>query len=190
MEHHFIAVRTKGDAAVTAEKAQAEAELDTYFKTLVHPADFHITLLFLGGWDMEKTKQLWKALQNAEAAGGKVKMEGYGWFGSRERPGVCYLDVKEEGPLPALYQCITEEAAKLGFPLPKRPFKPHVTLAKKWAGGNQQLVLPEYVPASEQVVKEIDLLRVHPGKKPSYETLDILELKEAEGKEGNRWHNS
>lgn len=93
----------------------------------------HLTLAFLGELD---DAQLASAIEAAQVAAHSVHPFKYrltkpGIFGSPRQPRVLWVGIEEEsGALQRLYRSVTHELKARGFETEKRPFSPHLTLAR------------------------------------------------------------
>ncbi len=105
----------------------------------VNPNGIHLTLAFLGELNDE---QLIEAIHAAEAAAQKAtpfkyRLKGLGIFGSVRHPRVIWMGVEDlpsgkvqGSPLQHVHRVLTKELELRGFELEKRPFSPHLTLAR------------------------------------------------------------
>jgi RNA 2',3'-cyclic 3'-phosphodiesterase len=131
------------------------------------PESWHITLQFLGSTSETKYGCVTKRLREVRAMGVPVKLEDLGFF---ERSGVFFADVGLTPELVALQQLVVTADAKCGFEAEKRPYHPHITLARAKGAGQghglgqlkgkvkQKLVFTEFV-AGEFVLYESMLER-------------------------------
>lgn len=108
------------------------------FARWAHPADWHITLHFIGETDADRVPAVIRALDEA-AAGARpfeVRLRGLGTFGPPARPSVLHVlpDGRHE-PLRALHAALGAALAReIGFMPDRRPYRPHLTLARRYAG--------------------------------------------------------
>jgi RNA 2',3'-cyclic 3'-phosphodiesterase len=99
----------------------------------VNPAGIHLTLAFLGELDDE---QLAQATAATEAAAQQAQPFSYrltrpGFFGSPRSPRVIWMGIEElSGKLNQLHRLLNHELEQRGFEVDKRPFSPHLTLAR------------------------------------------------------------
>lgn len=99
----------------------------------VDPAGIHLTLAFLGELDDE---QLARAIEASEAAARDAQPFSYrlthpGVFGSPRSPRVIWMGIEEpSGKLTQLQRTLNRELEQRGFEIDKRPFSPHLTLAR------------------------------------------------------------
>jgi len=116
------------------------------FSRWTHPADLHVTLLFLGETPVERLEEVRRIVRETAASAAPIALElaepgTFGppsaprvlWCGVAERPGGGTGDGPAQGALSALYADLCSRAAAAGFRTDPRPFRPHVTLAR---GGN------------------------------------------------------
>ncbi len=108
----------------------------------VNPQGIHLTLAFLGELD---DVQLADATQATQTAAQQVKAFSYqltrlGIFGAFHHPRVLWMGINEtSGALNTLQRILHQQLEQRGFKLDKRPFSPHLTLARAKA----PLSLPE-----------------------------------------------
>jgi 2'-5' RNA ligase len=99
----------------------------------VDPQGIHLTLAFLGNLTDER---LAEATQAAEAAAPRVapfeiRLSHLGVFDSPLHPRVIWVGIDEpSGVLQQLHRALNRELEKHGFAVEKRPFSPHLTLAR------------------------------------------------------------
>ncbi len=105
----------------------------------VDPAGIHLTLAFLGELTDE---QLAAAKHASEVAAQKAipfdyRLKGLGVFGSSQQPRVIWMGVEDQpsglvqgSPLQQLHRILSKELELHGFEVEKRPFSPHLTLAR------------------------------------------------------------
>jgi 2'-5' RNA ligase len=117
----------------------------------VDPGGIHLTLAFLGELD---GPQLQKALLAARSAATQVtpfayRFSGLGMFGSARQPRVLWMGVSEpSGVLHAAQQALSVALERQGFPTEKRPFTPHLTLARM-----KEPLAPAQLQALQQLVE-------------------------------------
>lgn len=99
----------------------------------VNPAGIHLTLAFLGELDDE---QLAQAISATEATTRSAHPFSYriiqpGIFGSPRSPRVLWMGIEElSGNLNQLHGTLNRQLELRGFAVEKRPFSPHLTLAR------------------------------------------------------------
>jgi 2'-5' RNA ligase len=105
----------------------------------VDPHGIHLTLAFLGELNDE---QLGETLHAAEEAALKAtpfeyRLKGLGIFGPPQQPRVIWMGVEDlpsgkiqGSPLQHVHRLLSKELEERGFEVEKRPFSPHLTLAR------------------------------------------------------------
>lgn len=97
------------------------------------PAGIHLTLAFLGELDDE---QLSEAMNASATIAQQVKAFSYrlsrlGIFGSPRQPRIIWMGIEEpSGSLVRLHRVLNQELERRGFEIDRRPFSPHLTLAR------------------------------------------------------------
>lgn len=135
----------------------------------VRPEGIHLTLKFLGETAAEKVASIQEALASCSAGipPFEIKLGDLGTFGNRQGPRVVWVGLAGELEVLAELQRRVEGAmAHLGFPPEKRPFSPHLTLARVPEGTSvsqrQRILaaLPKVlVSTASQRVTEVSLMR-------------------------------
>ncbi|MCL5959620.1 MAG: RNA 2',3'-cyclic phosphodiesterase [Chloroflexi bacterium] len=100
---------------------------------LVNPAGIHITLKFLGCVPAGRIREIEEALGRAFRSGSpfRLSLGSLGVFPSFSRPRVVWVGVTGDlERLASLQAQVETEMAALGFAVEKRPFNPHLTLAR------------------------------------------------------------
>ena len=105
----------------------------------VDPAGMHLTLAFLG--DLEDV-QVASAIEAAEKAAQHIppfeyRLKGLGIFGSPQQPRVLWMGIEDlpnaqlhGSSLQQLHRALNRELERRDFPVEKRSFSPHLTLAR------------------------------------------------------------
>jgi RNA 2',3'-cyclic 3'-phosphodiesterase len=99
----------------------------------VDPQNIHLTLKFLGNVDVDKIDSITRAIQDAArtTTSFELKIDGTGCFPNSRRVQTIWIGLTGDiDKLEALQRNIELWVAPLGFPTEKRPFKPHLTLAR------------------------------------------------------------
>jgi 2'-5' RNA ligase len=153
----------------------------------VEEENLHFTLKFLGDVEVSAVPDLVNAVKTALAGvpAFTVRPLGMGFFPGAARPRVLWVGLQEElGSLQKSYELINRAHLTLGFPLEKRPFSPHLTLARLRSGaGSETLVakVNEMSPGIEQFgslkIKSMDLMQSELNRRgPIYTPLAKVEL--------------
>ena len=97
----------------------------------VRPENLHVTLKFIGEAAPAKLQAIGAALaavRSAEAV--ELRLQGLGLFPNQNRPGVLWSGMEVSPNLAPLAGDIDHALGGVGFALEKRPFTPHLTLAR------------------------------------------------------------
>jgi RNA 2',3'-cyclic 3'-phosphodiesterase len=99
---------------------------------VVDPSQIHVTLKFLGETREEMVEPIMAAMRTATTGVGPftMKLRGTGAFPSRNRIRVVWLGMDDALPLGTIAFRLDEGLAALGMEREKRPFAPHLTVAR------------------------------------------------------------
>lgn len=128
----FIAIKFFADTKLIHAVADLKNELAGESIRWVNEEKFHLTLKFLGDTSPQQIAKVKEALAYVAARNQPFTIfsEGLGYFKSSGMPRVLFLNVKEAKALIDVAKEIDEKLASLGFLREKRPFVPHLTLAR------------------------------------------------------------
>lgn len=151
------------------------------YKEWVHVEDFHITLKFLGGLSDKQVEALCKGLDQTTLTFSPFHIRGksFGFFGRPRSPRVLWGGVEADKMLFDDQKTIDKMCSELGFSSENRPYRPHITVAKKWVGG---MFEPSVVPSPPYLFEQgwpvdtIVLYQIHPSRKPKYEPYKIFKF--------------
>jgi 2'-5' RNA ligase len=90
--------------------------------------NFHLTLAFIGEVDRHGLNEIAFALGAVSAPSFDLRLRGCGFFGDR-KPRTLWVGADANAPLAHLQSKVEVSLKRVGFPLEKRKFTPHVTLA-------------------------------------------------------------
>jgi 2'-5' RNA ligase len=99
----------------------------------VNPAAIHLTLAFLGELTDDQLRGAMHAVEGAaqQASSFSYRLSRLGSFGSPRQPRIVWMGIDEpSGALAHLHRVLNRELARRGFEVDKRPFSPHLTLAR------------------------------------------------------------
>lgn len=154
------------------------------FQHWVHPADYHITLQFLGACTFRQTREIKRALKQviAKQTPFSLTLEEIRFFGVPTRPRILWAGVGgEKDQLQALYESVTDCISPLGFAKENRPYCPHITLAKKYKKNDfphQELdtVFSPHERKLDWTVGEVVLYQTHLYRSPMYQPLAVFPM--------------
>lgn len=178
--HWFIALPLPEHVCLSLDKIASALRGELDFGKWTHPADYHITLVFLGAFPTERLTQLSEEL--AAAARNTVPFSlassGLGCFGHADSPRVLWANVPGElEPLARLQNDVETRLAVLGHVADNRPYSPHITLARKFKGPKPpQAVIAAAAQHLQQqpvdwLADELVLYASHPQESPMYRPL-------------------
>ena len=178
-EPHFFAalpLPPECKAALAGRMESLRAKLS--FGKWSHPEDLHLTLMFLGPIAGERKLPVREALAAAAArhAPFPLAVKGLGSFGLPQAPRVLYAEA--DGDRDALARLAADASltlSALGFAADSRPYSPHITLARRYAGSADPSRLiraeaeREWALPLRWTADSVVLYRSHPGQAPMYE---------------------
>ncbi|MEN2769194.1 RNA 2',3'-cyclic phosphodiesterase [Ornithinibacillus xuwenensis] len=182
--HYFIAVPVTNEIKVEFSKWQNALQQKLSYKIWPHQEDLHITLKFLGGVEADKVKELLTELRSIDDISDFfIEVGGLGTFGKPDSPRVLWAGAESNKNLLDLYKRVERASTKMGFSKEHRPYRPHITLAKKWNGSSIHTDALKDVLDSAQfeifsmVVNSFVLYQIFPSKIPKYEIVETFNLK-------------
>jgi 2'-5' RNA ligase len=181
--HVFLAVPLPDSMKQQISEWSEQIKKLLSFKKWILPADYHITVKFLGGIDedaLTKLKPLIRDIMYGQPIF-SLQVQGLNTFGKGSSPRILWAEVRGElSPLHILQKRVDQATQRLGFVSENRPYTPHLTLAKNFSlhgafDSNKLDQAITYKPSRlEWGVKELVLYQTHLGREPMYEALDIF----------------
>ncbi|WP_216831841.1 RNA 2',3'-cyclic phosphodiesterase [Alkalihalobacterium elongatum] len=181
--HFFLAIPVLGSANQSLVNWKEEHSSHFPFQKWIHPQDLHITLVFLG--HVEKAQlialgeQIDKTIKNYHSF--TITLNELNTFGDLNRPRIFWAGVEKPEQLMKLQMDIAQTCVNVGLDIEKRPYRPHITLARRWKANGMytpalanELFTAEYQRSWE--VEKIHLYQSHPGKSPMYEPIQTFFL--------------
>ncbi|GLF90187.1 RNA 2',3'-cyclic phosphodiesterase [Bacillus safensis] len=176
--HYFIGLHIPEQLAYQI-KQDIDQRSGLSFQKWTAPHDYHVTLVFLGAIleeRLNKIIQLLDILSN-EADSFPLELNELGQFGMKERPRVFFAKPIESESLMGLRKKVKEAVMSAGHPVEKRPFHPHMTIARKW---NADDSFREQAPLSKKPyvmeVSRITLFEIRPKETPRYHAIKQFTL--------------
>jgi 2'-5' RNA ligase len=94
-------------------------------------SNFHITTKFIGAWPQDRIDEMKSALAAVERTGHfPIAIRGLGFFPNAKSPHVFWTGVDGGEPLTRLAASTNRTCATLGVEIEKKPYSPHLTLAR------------------------------------------------------------
>jgi 2'-5' RNA ligase len=175
--HFFFAMGIPDETKLILKKHIEELNRNFPFSRWVHHEDLHITLAFLGFAPPEQLKRSTSYVMEA-IKGIKpfpLAINRLGYFGNVESPRVFWAGTQESEELQLLRKKVFTACEQVGFTLETRPFRPHITLARKWSGNGafqkEMLDIWNNIQREPLVfeVNKVVLYQTHLQKTPKYE---------------------
>ncbi|MDQ0254974.1 2'-5' RNA ligase [Evansella vedderi] len=176
--HHFIGISLPSFIKKELSYLQEELQVNNYYKKITGEEDFHITLLFLGGWEHGNKVQVWEGLKESlqKIAPFTLTLNNIDFFGDKRKPRVLWTGIHWEERLLSLHQEIIKVAVNHGFLLENKPFRPHITLGKTLRSNSPFSIKEVEVPPLKWEVDHVNMFLIKPGKSPMYESISKISL--------------
>lgn len=182
--HFFFALKLPDSAKLILNEHCEKLKVSLPFHRWVHHQDFHITLAFLGFTPPEKLADAKKsvAVKLQDSKPFQLRIHSLGTFGKQDQPRIFFADTEENNELQLIRQKVFTACEESGFELETRPFRPHITLARKWTGDQpfQKEMLDvwsKFQPAPLVfTATEIALHQTHLDRTPKYEEVALFSL--------------
>ncbi|MBU8905260.1 RNA 2',3'-cyclic phosphodiesterase [Desertibacillus haloalkaliphilus] len=182
--HFFLALPLAIDVRESLARWSQQLAENVRFKTWVHPADLHITLAFLGHAEFPAINALKKQLTPVIAGhqSFSLAVDQLGTFGSKTSPRILWAGLNYDQALLDLQRDVRDVCNEIGFQLDQRPYRPHITLARRWLGDerftNDELMksMRPHDGVYEWQVREAVLYQTHMRRTPKYQPLTIFQL--------------
>jgi len=182
--HYFFAVKIPQKTKTIIKTHLEKLKIKIPFHRWVHPEDLHITLAFLG---FAPPESLVKAEGNVKEAirdlePFQLQINRLGIFGKENNPRVFWADTIERNELQLLRRKVFTACEQAGFQLETRPFRSHITLARKWAGEERfdKELLNVWDELQTEplsfVARDVVLYQTHLQKNPKYEEKAVFSL--------------
>ena len=176
--HFFIAIPILYEVKEWLSSYVSSIRGEMPFKKWVHEEDYHITLTFLGYVEDEKlqvlNKKIIETLEQMQSF--SLAPTTVGVFGQIDSPRILWVGVEVNEELLFLQRNIARVCEKVGIELDQRPYRPHITIARKWSGEDKfsiskaQSSLEKLTRPSQLEVNKVILYQSHIGKTPMYES--------------------
>ncbi|MFB4163084.1 RNA 2',3'-cyclic phosphodiesterase [Alteribacillus sp. JSM 102045] len=179
--HYFIAIPLPPEVKDHINDWKKKTMDKLSFKKWVHPQDFHITLFFLGASNNDELKKLSEKMKRISLSKQSFFMQltQSGWFGKPAQPRIFWMGAEGSSALYHLQTSISNRCEEIGFSADKRPYKPHITVARKWVGKEsfQKSIPLSPIDTVFWTVEKFVIYRTHLDREPKYETVETFPLK-------------
>ena len=97
----------------------------------IHPQNMHVTLKYIGNWEVHRVDTLVRALQRVDVPPAlNVPLAGLGFFPNARHPKVFWAGAENTPALRQLASSVDSELQRLGIAPEVRPYFPHLTLGR------------------------------------------------------------
>ena len=97
----------------------------------IHPQNMHVTLKYIGNWEVHRVDALVRALQRVNVPPDlSVPLAGLGFFPNARHPKVFWAGAENTPALRQLASSVDSELQMLGIAPEVRPYFPHLTLGR------------------------------------------------------------
>lgn len=178
MQHYFIGIKLPKDLAQQLVDLRKGWHLERSHKRLPVAEDLHITLLYLGAVESDLLKQL---LSQLDSLSQKflpidITLNGVSIFGNPLTPRVVYTAIEEQLSLQLLQKAVLEKCLELFLQVDKKPFVPHITLAKKWSGQHELFLKEMDIEKQSFSITAFSVYAINPRETPSYQAIHTIFL--------------
>lgn len=148
----FVAIKTS--SAVNAAVKNAASSLALFGSGAFCGAEmYHVTLCFIG--ESDRAGDIAAALKSVNAAPFELRTGALGHFGS-----TYFVSVEQSEALSRLQSRVAAALEGIGVETEKRPFSPHITVARRFKAGAKPVV---FVPDAGMTVREMALMESKDG---------------------------
>ncbi len=184
MNTHYFWALSIPQAAKNAIAHQLEEVRGHFpFKRWVDKDDYHITFAFLGSAEKDLLQRsidlIGESIKSEKTF--PLQVQGLGVFGNKKSPRIFWASIKQENMLESVQSLVFTACLKTGFTLEKRPFTPHITLARNWQGTefNHAWLVSENPFQQDPITftaNEVTLYKTNLEKRPKYEPIATFSL--------------
>ena len=180
MQHYFIGVKLPEVLARHLVDVRKEWHLELSHKRLPVAEDLHITLVYLGAVEGEVLTKLINELNELAdlIPAVNLTLSGVATFGNPSTPRVIYSSIEEQPLLRKLQNAILEKCLALLLPIGRKPFVPHITLAKKWSGKLDVFSQEMLIKQQSFTMNNFSIYAINPREVPSYQPVHTISLKD------------
>lgn len=183
-DHFFFALKLPDEIKGKLKEYCGNLSSKLPFSRWVHHEDYHITLAFLGSAPQENLQKAAKLVADSIRNEKRFPLHicKLGVFGKQGAPRIFWCGTQQDKHLQELRSKVYSACQEAGFELETRPFKPHITMARKWAGTHpfQESMLDDNSPFIDGLLEfkasEVVLYQTHLDKTPKYESIAIFPL--------------
>lgn len=170
--HYFLAAKLPKEVKEFLKEWIEANKIDFPFARWVHHEDFHITLAFLGFAEENMKQEVIETMAQVliDENPLTLTLNKIGTFGPHKKPRIFWADVEQSEELIEVQKKVYRQCTNIGFQLDKKPFRPHITLARKWHGEEDFDIgtLTNFDERLSFTVDEVVLYETHLDRTPKY----------------------
>ncbi|MGD7044291.1 RNA 2',3'-cyclic phosphodiesterase [Jeotgalibacillus proteolyticus] len=176
--HYFIAIELSPFVKEKIENQKSSWQETLDFKQWTHKQDLHITLAFLGAVSEKVLAEIQTQMKEIIPAfpSVSIRINHIQTFGEKESPRIFWAGPNRGDEIQPLYDQVQKIIRSAGLKSEDRPFRPHITIAKKWQGSKKFHPPEDFVPF-DMKVSSVCLYRIHPQETPKYEVVSQCRLR-------------
>ncbi|QQZ10568.1 RNA 2',3'-cyclic phosphodiesterase [Heyndrickxia vini] len=181
-KHYFFAVPLPPNIKESLFQLCENVKIEFPFKRWVHEEDYHITLAFLGDADNTQLIKAIKLIKESlvSSSSFNIKINHLGIFGREKAPRIFWAGLLESSELARLREIVYESCINVEFKLDRKPFNPHITLARKWDDTKQLFSLEKLkeikVSSLSFQVNQVVLYETNIETTPKYHKKAVIQL--------------
>ena len=128
MHRLFIAIEIPADIKERMLALKTQIPTARWLKS----QQMHLTIRFIGEVSAQQTDEIISVLRDIASPGFDLSLNGAGRFPPQKKRGarILWLGVDADQQLADLHRKIESALEEIGFPPERKPFKPHITLAR------------------------------------------------------------
>ncbi|MEK4565965.1 RNA 2',3'-cyclic phosphodiesterase [Alkalihalobacillus sp. FSL R5-0424] len=176
--HFFIAIPLPKELKQHLKEQLRKTWDKNSFQKWVHEEDYHITLVFLGAVSTDQRNNIVNRIheQSVHWTPLTLKLDKTGTFGSKEIPRIYWIGLQENDDLRTLQRDIQDIVASCGVQVDKRPYSPHITVARKW--NMKAAFQAKHVTFIDKpiTISHVDLFQSFPKLEPKYKPIHTFHL--------------
>ncbi|RXT15297.1 RNA 2',3'-cyclic phosphodiesterase [Ammoniphilus sp. CFH 90114] len=180
--HYFLALPVPAPLTQPLNEWLLSRRAGLPFKNWVAPEDYHITLHFLGKASVDQRAQIHHDLPSAieKIPCFTLQATHFGFFGEQQAPRIFWVGLEQEEELNRLQKESGVVCQRAGFTLETRPYRPHITVARRWQG-TSTLILPFFDEVGKPsnwtwIADRVVLYQTHLDRTPKYEAIQSYGL--------------
>jgi len=176
-QHYFIGIKVPEHIAKAIVKERENTNVHETHKILPVAEDLHITLFYLGHVEQAVLTSIMQSLRIIQWKAFELKTNGLAHFGNEQTPRVIYTALENSDALQVLQHEIVLQLAKIIEINDVKDFRPHITIAKKWAEANELHTKDFQLQKMRFDVSYFSIFQINNNRSPRYEEIDCIKYR-------------